>query len=403
MSKPFFSILIPTKNRSHLVGFAIQSVLDQSFGDFEIIVSDNDDSETMTRDAVACFSDPRIKYYRTSGNLSMPDNWEFALSKSVGQYITVLEDKHMFYPNALEVIHKCILSTGSKVVMWMNDGLDDTYKYPIFTRYCGENIIYTNSSDELLQYYLKTGDYGVFPRMINSCVCRDIVDFVLNRTLLKRFFCEINPDICAAFIQLNFVDYVTRIDSSLRLSMARSQSTSYKIGKSKQNLRFFKDIGDEDKFYNYVPVKSCYNVDNVVLNDYLRLRELLGGRLSKYTVSNEDYIIILFRSILESFFSGGAYKNELKLWWQYFHTQPARIRRSLYLPLARVFVKRFVRVYLSKRPRLWNVTCRLYSGPRENISKTRLFTGYTDVADILKDSRFLPEIIINDSSFGIKS
>ncbi len=188
MSKvPFFSVLIPTKNRSHLVGFAVQSVLEQSFGDFEIIVSDNDDSDTLTRDALASFSDPRIKYYRTSGNLSMPDNWEFALSKSVGRYITVLEDKQAFYPNALEEIYKCALRKDTKVITWFTDFFDN--ENSILRRYCGKNTVSEIPSDEILRDFVgRIVTFWSLPRMISSCVSLDIVNFIKHETSLNRFF-----------------------------------------------------------------------------------------------------------------------------------------------------------------------------------------------------------------------
>ena len=38
---PFFSIILPTFNRAHLISRAIQSVLNQSFADWELIIVDD--------------------------------------------------------------------------------------------------------------------------------------------------------------------------------------------------------------------------------------------------------------------------------------------------------------------------------------------------------------------------
>ena len=51
MNAPRFSVVLPTKGRSFLVGHAIRSVLAQTFPDFELIVTDNDDGDA-TRQAV---------------------------------------------------------------------------------------------------------------------------------------------------------------------------------------------------------------------------------------------------------------------------------------------------------------------------------------------------------------
>src|SRR4051812_7380752 len=98
---PYFSILLPTRNRSEIVGGAIESVLAQTFADFELIISDNDISNTATRDEVGRYSDPRIRYVRTNGNLSMHENWENALNQASGRYCLILEDKMRLVSNAL--------------------------------------------------------------------------------------------------------------------------------------------------------------------------------------------------------------------------------------------------------------------------------------------------------------
>jgi len=45
---PLFSILIPLRNRVHLLKYVIQSVLNQYYDDYELIVSDNDSSDDTT-------------------------------------------------------------------------------------------------------------------------------------------------------------------------------------------------------------------------------------------------------------------------------------------------------------------------------------------------------------------
>jgi glycosyltransferase involved in cell wall biosynthesis len=91
--EPFFSIVLPTKNRSFLVGYAIESILMQSFKNFEVIIVDNDDTNA-TQNVVATFDDSRIHYYKT-GNLSMPDNWEYGCTKIAGKYLLILFSAHL--------------------------------------------------------------------------------------------------------------------------------------------------------------------------------------------------------------------------------------------------------------------------------------------------------------------
>ena len=105
MSSPFFSILLPTKNRSEIVGGAVESALGQTFPDYELIVSDNDDSPTATAAVLSRYRDPRVRYCRTSGKLPMHENWENAYRQASGEHVLVLEDKMRLVPNALEILH----------------------------------------------------------------------------------------------------------------------------------------------------------------------------------------------------------------------------------------------------------------------------------------------------------
>ena len=65
MAKPLFSIVIPTYNRQDPVTYGIESVIQQTFDDYEIIVCDNFPTDN-TAMVVGQFKDPRIKYIRDS-------------------------------------------------------------------------------------------------------------------------------------------------------------------------------------------------------------------------------------------------------------------------------------------------------------------------------------------------
>jgi glycosyltransferase involved in cell wall biosynthesis len=95
------TVIIPTYNRAHLIQETIQSVLDQTFSTWELIVVDdgsNDNSENVVRK----FADERIKFYRLehSGKISQVRN--AGLRHASGNYIAFLDSDDLWEPHKLE-------------------------------------------------------------------------------------------------------------------------------------------------------------------------------------------------------------------------------------------------------------------------------------------------------------
>jgi glycosyltransferase involved in cell wall biosynthesis len=104
-SNPLVSVIISTYNRSGIVMEAIESVLKQTYQNFEIIIVD-DGSTDNTAEAVNQFKDNRINYfYKPNGGL--PSARNFGIDKASGQYITFLDDDDLF---AVDYIEKMLES-----------------------------------------------------------------------------------------------------------------------------------------------------------------------------------------------------------------------------------------------------------------------------------------------------
>ena len=61
------SVVMPTYNRAHFLGKAIDSVLSQTYENFEVIIID-DNSKDNTTDLLRSYNDKRIKYVKNSEN-----------------------------------------------------------------------------------------------------------------------------------------------------------------------------------------------------------------------------------------------------------------------------------------------------------------------------------------------
>lgn len=98
---PRVTVCLPTYNRAHYLPGAIESVLNQTFWDFELLIYDNASTDE-TPDIVKGFRDARIRYVRHPQNIGMPKNWVHAINASTGQYCGILSDDDRWDPVFLE-------------------------------------------------------------------------------------------------------------------------------------------------------------------------------------------------------------------------------------------------------------------------------------------------------------
>lgn len=102
VDQPLVSVIIPTYNRADFIGETIQSVLNQTYRNWELLVIDDgsaDDSEAV----VAGFADDRIFYYKLdhTGYIGKVKNYGIKMSR--GEYIAFLDSDDLWRPDKLEL------------------------------------------------------------------------------------------------------------------------------------------------------------------------------------------------------------------------------------------------------------------------------------------------------------
>jgi glycosyltransferase involved in cell wall biosynthesis len=115
MARPRFSIIIPTRERAGTLHFAIHPCLAQEFDNYEIIVCDNFGSPE-TRQVVEAFRSEKIVYVRSDVPLAMSDNWELAVSRARGEYLTIVGDEDAPLRHALKEADRLLRSSKASVL-----------------------------------------------------------------------------------------------------------------------------------------------------------------------------------------------------------------------------------------------------------------------------------------------
>jgi glycosyltransferase involved in cell wall biosynthesis len=98
---PLVSVCIPAFNNEAFIGTAIESVLNQTFADFELVVVD-DRSIDGTREKIRAFHDPRIRIVDNDRNLGHEGNWNKALREARGRFVKILPGDDLLLPRCLE-------------------------------------------------------------------------------------------------------------------------------------------------------------------------------------------------------------------------------------------------------------------------------------------------------------
>jgi len=120
--KPHVSVVIPTHNRANLVTRAVDSVLGQTYADYEIIVID-DGSTDNTREVLQPYAD-KIRYiYQDNAGVSAARN--AGIRQAQGKWIAFLDSDDQWLPDKLALQIQLVQEAGIKVcfteVIWQTD------------------------------------------------------------------------------------------------------------------------------------------------------------------------------------------------------------------------------------------------------------------------------------------
>ncbi len=113
---PRFSVLLPTRNRCDLLGFAIASVLWQTERDFELLIV-GDGCTDKSAAVVANFNDKRIRWFDLpKAPFFGYGNRNIALRQATGDYIAFIADDDLLFPDHLAMLAATLEKSGAEWV-----------------------------------------------------------------------------------------------------------------------------------------------------------------------------------------------------------------------------------------------------------------------------------------------
>ena len=177
MPNPQISIIVPTYNRADFLPKAIQSILNQTYQDWEAIIVD-DGSTDKTEEIVKDYNESRIRYIAHKSNLGISTARNTGIKNSKGKYIALLDSDDEWFPEKLscqmktfqEEDLKCgVVCTGGYMVKddkvlgvkAIPADLDNFYEKFLF-----ENITWTSNALVKKECFKKA---GLFDENLESC------------------------------------------------------------------------------------------------------------------------------------------------------------------------------------------------------------------------------------------
>lgn len=130
------SILLPVYNAESTIRETIDSILNQTYTDFEVIII-NDGSSDNSEQTILEYKDKRIHYYRNESNRGLIYTLNRGIELCKGQYIARIDADDIMLPTRLEEQikfmedHPMIIASGSSVIKFFPNGKQKIYTPPL--------------------------------------------------------------------------------------------------------------------------------------------------------------------------------------------------------------------------------------------------------------------------------
>lgn len=297
--KKKLQVFIPTYNRSNLILRSLTSVLNQTYLDFEVIVSDNS-TDLLTESLFKNINDKRVIYKKRNKVLSGIDHLNVILEEVESEYFIIFHDDDFMHPEMINDQLNYLSLNETIIALGCNALVNHHNKWRKVKFGNFKNNLIINSPLELLEGYVNSNNYAPFP----SYMYRKVVS---NNLRLKienggkysdlAFLIEILDFGKIAFLSKPLMTYFIHKsqDTSFHIFSEKSKLIKFlqiKIGVSKNN-QLIKKMRSQNI---YMDLKYKYN-NNLLDRRYRKRYELIFKHINfvSYAKINFFYILSKFK------------------------------------------------------------------------------------------------------------
>jgi glycosyltransferase involved in cell wall biosynthesis len=302
-TKELVSVIINCRNSEKFLKECIDSVVNQSYKNLEIVIVDNHSTDN-TKSIVGSYEDERIKYFYTKSHLSLGAARNVALEKSNGKFIAFIDSDDIWEKNKiLNTVKKFKEGTGLVYsdVKYFNETKS-------FRLYSHRNIYTGNCFKDLLC------DYNL---CMSSCV--------VSNTIIKKYNIKFDKDLKVCedldfFLKIAYVSKLDYVDEIL---------TNYRIHESNLSSRYL------DLFYE----EYTDTINNLV--NFYSLEKKQFIKALEFNYINKSKFLWKQKKIKEAFSELGNIKVLLfyRLFYSILMIVPYTVVSFIYKPFSKVKIE----------------------------------------------------------------
>jgi glycosyltransferase involved in cell wall biosynthesis len=320
-----FSIVVPTRNRCEFLKYCLQTCLLSNDRDLEVIVSDNN-SVDETETVVSNFGDPRLKYVNPGRDVSMRQNFEFALSHATGDYIIFIGDDDGVLPNGLVTLRYLIEKHKADILLWRHITYIWPHREPVphdgilkfrYRDFCGP--LYEWDGMQVFEEFCqaKRTSYRDGANIYHGCVSRSVIEAVKAKGGV--YFQGQIPDVNTAISNLTAANSILWMRNPVTIAGAGEKSNGTAMNsvnrasqKQKEIVSNFTSLALEDSVEPEIDLKVRSIVGYAYANlDRVNKMHLDGRHQINHTLWQQKTIEDMRKypkehrcwDILEAFFS----------------------------------------------------------------------------------------------------
>src|SRR6266498_4162605 len=136
---PLVTVLMSVYNGERYLSEAIDSIINQTFADFEFVII-NDGSTDSSREIINAYRDPRIRLVDNSQNIGLPKSLNLGLALARGEYVARQDADDISHPTRFEKQVEYLDDHGEVVVLgtrvWNMDESGRIYHSPLWDHSC---------------------------------------------------------------------------------------------------------------------------------------------------------------------------------------------------------------------------------------------------------------------------